>query len=182
MSKFDRNRTKDGWEKLCTNKQTDKQTDRHYENNGHLAVNQQQYLLHMSPQYGELRPTNGWDRLVSLGHPSKFQRVSRLGFVTAPTSLYGGQPNFARCLAVSWAGTLYRPIYFRGFLPLTEFCRVQNSICVVLRSFILSALLHGSRAVDVSQTLRRWDTELSLLVCSTYIRQGGQHVGHRPTF
>jgi len=26
--------------KLCTNKQTDKQTDRHYENNGHLAVNQ----------------------------------------------------------------------------------------------------------------------------------------------
>jgi len=28
--------------KLCTNKQTDtdRQTDRHYENNGHLAVNQ----------------------------------------------------------------------------------------------------------------------------------------------
>ena len=36
MSKFDRNRTKDGWQKLCTNKQT----DRHYENNDHLAVNQ----------------------------------------------------------------------------------------------------------------------------------------------
>jgi len=32
MSKFDRNRIKDG----CTNRQT----DRHYENNGHLAVNQ----------------------------------------------------------------------------------------------------------------------------------------------
>jgi len=28
MSKFDRNRIKDGWEKLCTNKQRDKQTDR----------------------------------------------------------------------------------------------------------------------------------------------------------
>jgi len=44
MSKFDRNRIKDGLEKLCTNKQTDKETDRqtnrHYENNGHLAVNQ----------------------------------------------------------------------------------------------------------------------------------------------
>jgi len=26
---------------------------------------------------------------------------------TAPTSLNGGQPNFARCLAVSWAGALY---------------------------------------------------------------------------
>ena len=29
----------------------------------------QQYLLHMSSQYGELRPTSGWDRFVSLGHP-----------------------------------------------------------------------------------------------------------------
>jgi len=28
------------------------------------------YLLHMSSQYGELRPTNGWDRFGSLGHPS----------------------------------------------------------------------------------------------------------------
>jgi len=27
----------------------------------------QQYLLHMSSQYGELRPTSGWDRFVSLG-------------------------------------------------------------------------------------------------------------------
>ena len=28
-----------------------------------------QYLPHTSPQYGELRPTRGWDRFVSLGHP-----------------------------------------------------------------------------------------------------------------
>jgi len=54
---------------------------------------------------------------VSLGHPSKFQRVSRLGFVrpTAAMSLIGGQPNFARCLIVSCAATLY--IHFRGLLP-----------------------------------------------------------------
>jgi len=45
MSKFDRNRVKDGWEKLCTNKQTDRQTDRHYGNNGHLAVNQLQRIF-----------------------------------------------------------------------------------------------------------------------------------------
>jgi len=51
----------------------------------------------MSSQYGELRPTSGWDRLASLGHPSKFQRVSRFGFVTAATSLNRSQPNFARC-------------------------------------------------------------------------------------
>jgi len=30
----------------------------------------QQYLLHMSPQYGELRPTSSWDQSDSLGHHS----------------------------------------------------------------------------------------------------------------
>jgi len=55
----------------------------------------QQYLPHMSSQYGELRPTSGWDRLASLGHPSEFQRVSRLHSVTAWHSSSGRQPNFA---------------------------------------------------------------------------------------
>ena len=80
----------------------------------------QQYLFRMSPQY----------RFGSLGHPSKFQRISRVGSVTALTSLSGGQSNFAQCLAVSWPGTLY--IHFRDLLPLTEFCHVQNSLCVHL--------------------------------------------------
>jgi len=56
-------------------------------------VVKQRYLLHMSWQYGELRPTSGWDRFDNLGHPSKFQRVSRLAFVTAATSLNWSQPN-----------------------------------------------------------------------------------------
>jgi len=72
----------------------------------------QQYVFHMSSQHGELRPTNGWDRLRSLQHHSKFQRVSLLAFVTAATSLTGGQPNIAGCLAVSYtfsgALTLWR--------------------------------------------------------------------------
>jgi len=55
----------------------------------------QQYLLHMSPQYGELRPTSGWDRSGSLGHPCKFQRVSSLGCVTARHCSSGRQPDFA---------------------------------------------------------------------------------------
>jgi len=58
-------------------------------------VVKQQYLLQMSPRYGELRPTNGWDPLTSFGHPCKFQRVSRLGSVTARYSTSGCQPNFA---------------------------------------------------------------------------------------
>jgi len=50
---------------------------------------------HMTSQYGELRPTSGWYLLASLGHPCKFQRVSRLGSVTARDSSSGRQPNFA---------------------------------------------------------------------------------------
>ena len=70
-----------------------------------------------------------------MGRPSKFQRVSRLSFVTAVTSLNGSQLNFARCLAVSCAATLY--IYISGgCYPITKFCDVQDSVCVlqVLRS------------------------------------------------
>jgi len=58
------------------------------DNFGKKLVNHQ-YLLHMSSQYGAPRFTNGWDWFASLGHPSKFQQVSCLGFVTAPSSLSG---------------------------------------------------------------------------------------------
>jgi len=41
---------------------------------------------------------------------------------------------------------------------------------------VLAALLHGTLVVGVSQTLQRWPDG------TTYIRQGGHHVGHWPTF
>ena len=50
---------------------------RHVSTSGKKLV-KQQYVLQMYSEYGELRPTNG-----SLEHPCKFQRVSRLGSVTA---------------------------------------------------------------------------------------------------
>jgi len=50
---------------------------------------------------------------------------------------------------------LYTIYIFGGSCPVTEFCQVQNSLCVqVLRSAILAGLLHCRRAVGVSQTLR----------------------------
>ena len=55
----------------------------------------QQYVLNMSAQYGKLRPTIGWNRFTSLGHPCKFQRLSRLVSVTARQSSSERQPNFA---------------------------------------------------------------------------------------
>jgi len=51
-------------------------------------------------------------------------------------------------------GLVHYIYIFGSSCPLTEFCHVQNSPCVrVLRSAILTALLHGTRAVSVSQTL-----------------------------
>jgi len=59
------------------------------------------------------------------GTPANFNGFhSRPRLVTARTSLNGGQPNFARCLAFSWAGTLC--IHFYGSCPITEFCQVQK--------------------------------------------------------
>jgi len=68
----------------------------------------------MSPQYGELRPTNGLDRFTSLGHPSKFQRISRLASrVLLHGTLVVGvncQPNLAALTegaAYIWQGGHY---------------------------------------------------------------------------
>ena len=122
----------------------------------------------MSPQYGKLWSTSGWDRFGSLGHPSEFQRVSRVGFVTAatPTKLCT-----MYCLAVS--------------CPLTEFCRVHNSLHVqVLRSPILEALLHSTPSAGISQTAA-WYMEWNygtFAEGATFIWLGGHDIGYRPTF
>jgi len=108
----------------------------------------------MSPQYGELRPTSSWHRFRSLGHPSKFQRVSRLGFVTAATSFTGGQPNFARCLAVSWAGTLY--IHFRELLPPDRISlHAKFTLRPSLAFSYIGIVIARHSSSGVSQTLRR---------------------------
>jgi len=64
---------------------------------------------------------------------------------------------------------------FGGACPLTEFCHVQNSLYVqVLRSPILTALLHGTPAAGVNQTLLRGTrngiTEISLTAPPILVR------------
>jgi len=106
--------------------------------------------------------------MASFRYPSKFQRVSRLAFVTAAVqrrrSLEANQT-----LHNVWPspGLLHDIYIFEGSCCLTEFCLVQNSLYIkVLRSLILAALLHGTPAAGVSQTLQRGTrngiTELSL--------------------
>jgi len=91
---------------------------------------------------GELRPISGWDRFTSLEHPSRFQRVSH-GFVTAPTTLNGRQPN----LHDLWPSHGLVHIHFRGLLsPWRNFatCKIHfaSKSCVLL----LAALPHGTPA------------------------------------
>jgi len=70
------------------------------------------------------------------------------------SSQYGElRPLAAEIVSLVW-GT---PAYFNGLL-------------------VLAALLRSNLVVGVSQTSRRW-TEGAI-----YIRQGGHHVGHWPTF
>ena len=95
-------------------------------------------------------------RQVWLGHPCKFQWISCLGFITAATLLTEGQPNFARYLAVSWAGSLY--IHFRGLLPPDGILPGANSLyvqscilvywqhcCTARQQRALAKLRHGTR-------------------------------------
>jgi len=68
----------------------------------------------MSSQYDELGPLVAEFGSLVWDTPANFN-----GFRILASLLQcrrsGSQPNFARCLAVSWAGTLY--IHFWGLLP-----------------------------------------------------------------
>jgi len=137
-------------------------------------------FFHMSPQYGELRPTTSWDRFTSLSHLSKCQRVSRHCSGVA----HRRPAMFARCLAVSSAGTLYRPIHFRGLLPPGG---ILPGAKFTLRPSL--AFFIGSVTARYSNSGRQpncgvvWNYG-SFADGATYIRLGGHHVGlgHRPTF
>jgi len=114
--------------------------------------------------------------------PSKCQRVSRLGFVTAVTLLSGGQPHFARCLAVSWSGTLY--IHFLGLLPLdgilpgAKFTLRPSLAFCYIGSVIARHSSSGRQPIlcGVVQGI-----ELRTFAEGA-IYAAGHHVEHRPTF
>ena len=112
-------------------------------------------------------------------HPSKFQRLSRLGFVTAATSLNGGQPNFARSLAVSWVGALY--VHFRGLLlpdgilPRAKFT-LRPIFCVLLYCQRYCTALQQRASAKLHGMVQT----MELRNFHTYIRLGGHHVGHCP--
>jgi len=74
-------------------------------------------------------------------------------------------------------GLVHYVCIFGGSCLVAEFCQVQSSVHVQnLHSPIFIASLHSTPVVGASQTLRHWAEG------ATYIRQGGHHVKHWPTF
>ena len=110
-----------------------------------------QYLFSSTcPDNSELRPLAAeTDR----GNPANFN-----GFCVLASLLQRRHSLEAnQTLRDVWPspGLVHYVFIFGGSYPLTVFCYVQNSLCVqVLRSPILSALLHGTRVVGFSQTMR----------------------------
>jgi len=140
-------------------------------------------------------PSTSSHNVVNLGHyrlksvsqfgaPSKFQRVSCLAFVTAATSLTGSQPNFARCLAVSCAGTLY--ILFGwllppdGILPGAKFT-LRRSLALPYIGSVTARNSSSRREPNSAAWYKEWNYG-TFAEGATYIQLGGHHVGHRPTF
>jgi len=106
---------------------------------------------HNMANFGPLTAEIGWR---VWGTPANFDEFR----VLASLLQRRHSPEANQTLHDVWPSpALLHYIYiFGGSCPLVEFCQVHNSLCVqVLRFRILAALVHGTRAVGVSQTLRR---------------------------
>jgi len=105
---------------------------------------------HYMADFGPLKAEIGWRVWDTRANFNGF-RV--LALLLQPC----GSPEANQTLHDVWPTPwlLHRIYIFRGFCPVTEFCKVQTSLCVqVLCSPILAELLHGTRPVAVSQTFR----------------------------
>ena len=94
------------------------------------------------------------------------------------------QPNLAQCLTISWAGTLY--IHLRGLFPSDGILPgAKFTLCPSLAfSYIGSVTaLHSSTGCQpkFAACYKEWNYA-TFAEDATYIRQGGHHIGHRPTF
>jgi len=99
------------------------------------------------------------------------------------TSLTRGQPNFARCLAVSWARTVY--IHFRGLLspngilPAAKFT-LHPSLALSYIGSVSARHSSSGHQPNLAAWYKSWKY-WTFAEGATCIRHGGQHVGYQPT-
>jgi len=118
------------------------------------------------------------------GTAAYFNGFQRIGFVTAATSVTGGQPNFARCQAVSWAATLY--IHCRGLLPPDVILLgAKFTLCPSLAFSYTGSVTARHSSSSRQPNFVAWYRKCNYGTFSdgiTYMWLGGHHVGHWPTF
>jgi len=123
-----------------------------------------------------------------LGHPSKFQRVSLLGFVSAATSVTGGQPNFAACTMFGCLLGCYTICTFLGAVappdgisPHAKLFTLHPSLAFSYISSVTARHSSSERQPNSAAWYKEWNYQ-TFAEGATYIRLGGHHVGHQPTF
>ena len=107
----------------------------------------QQYVLHISTQYGKLRPTNGWDRFRSLAHHILPSLLQRRRSSEANQTLHDVWPSL---------GLVHYVYILGGSCPLMEFCLVQNSasakLCGVVKGMELRNFRRGCHLYSKRKT------------------------------
>jgi len=91
---------------------------------------------------------------------------------------------FARCLAISWAGTLY--IHFQGLLPPDGILpgakfTLRPNVAVCYIGSITARQSSNGRQPNFAVWCKEWNYG-TFAEGATYIWLGGHHVEHRPTF
>jgi len=108
----------------------------------------QQYLLQMSPQYGELQPTSGWDRSGSLGHPCKFN-----GFRVLAALLHG-------TLVVGVSQTLQRWTEGATYIRQDDHHVGHWPTFLVLFIYLLVFKTQWQRMTSATNMPQHWNTKL----------------------
>jgi len=147
----------------------------------------QHYLLHASLQYAELRPINGWDVLVSLGHLSKFQWVSCLGFVTALLLHQHRSTDINQTLHDVWPSPVlvYYIYIFWGSCPPNRILTAAKFTSRPSLSIYIGSVTARHSSSERQPKFAAWYKEWNygtFAQCAIYIQQGGHHVGHQSTF
>jgi len=95
---------------------------------------------------------SGWNRSASLGTPENLNGFRVLASTVA-TLLNGRQPNFARCLAVSWACTLLPP---NGILQRAKFT-LRPSLALSYIGSVTARHLSSGREPNFAACYKEWN-------------------------
>jgi len=144
----------------------------------------QKYLLQMSSQYGELLPTNGWDRFTILGHPVNFNWFRVLALLLQQRR----SPEANQTLHDLWSspGLVHYVYIFLGLLPPGGILpRAEFTLHPSLAFSYIGSITawHSSSGPEPKfmALYKEWNYG-TFTEGATYIRLGGHDVGHGPTF